>query len=249
MKIVGIEKLSLVDYPGMLSAVLFTPGCNFDCYFCHNRAILRDQAVSTWMGTEVALTWLDDRHGFLDAVVISGGEPTLQPGLEAFVRAVRDKGYLVKLDTNGSNPTVLAHLLREHLLDYVAMDVKAPPGRYQEICGVPVDLGAIEASIQLLMNEAPRYEFRTTVVPQLTEADVVTIAQWISGACRYVLQQFRRPQEEGTLSDLRNAASPHPSDWPQTILSRLEPLVASCQLRGFEAVSERPTKALAPLAG
>jgi len=246
VKIVGIEKLSFVDYPGMLAAVFFTPGCNYDCYYCHNRALIHADADPIWLSMEVALAWLDDRRGFLDAVVISGGEPTRQPGLADFIRSVRAKGYLVKLDTNGSNPAVLGDLIAEGLLDFVAMDVKAPPARYDELCGVPVNLGAIEDSIQILLGDAVPYEFRTTVAPQLSEADVVAIAHWVRGARRYVLQQFRRPQEPDEFADLRNAVAPHPSAWPERVLPQLRHLVAACETRGFDAAASK-ANALEPI--
>ena len=244
MKVVGIEKLSMVDYPGALAAVLFTPGCNLNCFFCHNRRLIAAaDALHTWLGEEVALAWLDERKEFLDAVVISGGEPTLQPGLPDFIRLVREKGYLVKLDTNGTNPDRLAQLLREGILDYVAMDVKAPPHRYEEMCGVQVDLTSIDASIQLLLNSTIPYEFRSTVVPQLDEHDVVAIAHWVRGARRYVLQQFRRPQEAGHFPDLRNAGTPRSADWLQSVLPRIRSLVKTCETRGFDATDRA---ALAP---
>ncbi len=247
MKIAGIEKFSLIDYPGMLAAVFFTPGCNYNCFYCHNRALIHTHASLPSMDTEVALTWLDERQGFLDAVVITGGEPTLQPGLADFIRTVRARGYLVKLDTNGSKPDLLAELMAEGLLDYVAMDVKAPPERYEEMCGVPVDLTAIETGIQLLLDGSVNHEFRTTVVPQLTEADIIAVAKWIRGADRYVLQQFRRPQEDGTFSDPRNAAPPHPPTWPQGVISRIQPLVRVCETRGFDTL-DRTAKAPTPVA-
>jgi pyruvate formate lyase activating enzyme len=233
MKIAGFQMQSFVDYPGKLAAVVFTPGCNLDCFYCHNRHVL-DEAVPESHTADEVLAKLDERRGFLDAVVITGGEPTLQRGLDDFIRAVRAMGYLVKLDTNGTRPRVLKALLDEGLLDYVAMDVKAPAERYEEICGAPVNVKSIEASIALLIDGPVPYEFRTTVAPQLTERDIVAIARWIHGARRFVLQQFRRPAEYGTFSDLRNAAAPHPAYWPHQVAAELQLLVKSCDTRGFD---------------
>ena len=245
MNIAGIEKCSFVDYPGRLAAVLFTPGCNWDCYYCHNRAVLGGPvpAMTPWLDTEVTLAWLEDRRGFLDGVVISGGEPTLQSGLADFIRRIRLKGYLIKLDTNGSRPTVLRDLLDQRLVDYVAMDVKAPLEKYEAVCGAPVDHGAVHESIDLLLEGRVDYEFRTTVAPQLTEADIVAIARRIRGARRYVLQQYRRPASND--SDPRLATPPHPARWPSRVLEEIETLIECCETRGFDRTSQRAASSAA----
>ncbi len=170
MKIAAIQRTSFVDYPGKIAAVVFTPGCNLDCFYCHNRMLLGNDG--NYAGTtpvSQVLEYLRERQGLLDAVVLSGGEPTLQPGLADFIHEIRELGYRVKLDTNGTHPTVLALLLDAGLVDYVAMDVKAPPEKYDSICGVSVDHDSIDKSIGLVLSGPVTYEFRTTVVPQLTE--------------------------------------------------------------------------------
>ena len=237
MRIAGIEKCSFVDYPGYLAAVFFTGGCNLDCYYCHNHSLVRepDAGVQTWFDTEVALAWLDERRGFLDGVVITGGEPTLQPDLADFIRAVRAKGYRIKLDTNGTRPAILRELVDAGLLDYVAMDIKAPIEKYEAVCGVPVDYRVINESIDIIMAGRVDYEFRTTVLPQLTEADVVAMARRIRGARRYILQQYRRPETEH--ADPRLDLPPHASAWPLGFLHKLEDIVQSCTVRGFEQPS------------
>lgn len=241
MRIVAIEKFSLIDYPRQLAAVFFTPGCNLNCFYCHNRALLMASDVQSWMGAEVALAWLDDRKGFLDGVVITGGEPTLQPGLAEFIRVIRSKGYLVKLDTNGTRPEVLQALLDEGLLDYVAMDLKAPRERYAEICGAPVDSAAIDKSIALLIGGSVDYEFRTTVAPQLEAEDILAMAGRIQGARRYILQQFRRPAPEASaFNDPRNAVAPHTSRWPEEVLDQVRLMVETCETRGFDAAERTP---------
>jgi len=246
VRIAGIEKNSFVDYPGRLAAVFFTPGCNWRCFYCHNRSLLGPQSGRTWLDAEAALAWLDERRGWLDAVVITGGEPTLQPDLAEFVRTVRAKGFLVKLDTNGTRPDVLRTLLDEGLLDYVAMDVKAPIEKYETFCGVPVDHRAVNESIDLLMASEIQYEFRTTVAPQLTEDDLRAIAARIRGARCYVLQQFRRP--EGVEDDPRLDVPTHESTWAWPLLPELETIVERCETRGFDltACEEMHGDPLAP---
>lgn len=233
MRIAGIERNSFVDYPGRLAAVFFTPGCNWRCFYCHNRSLLGPQSGRTWLDAEVALAWLEERRGWLDAVVITGGEPTLQPDLAEFIRTVRAKGFLVKLDTNGTRPDVLRALLDEGLLDYVAMDVKAPIEKYEAFCGVPVDHRAVNDSIDLLMASEIQYEFRTTVAPQLTSDDLRAIAARIRGARCYVLQQFRRP--EGVEGDPRLDVPSHEAAWAWPLLPELETIVERCETRGFDA--------------
>ncbi len=234
MKIAGIEKCSFVDYPGRLAAVFFTPGCNLDCYYCHNHSLVHEASLrkETWFDKEVALAWLDARQGFLDGVVISGGEPTVQSGLSDFIRAVRAKGYKVKLDTNGTRPAVLRSLLEDGLLDYVAMDIKAPLDKYEAVCGVPVDYRVINESIDIIMASGIAYEFRTTALPQFSDEDVLAIARRIRGARRFVLQQYRRPDTQH--SDPRFDLPPHSATWPHAFFERIEEVVQACELRGFE---------------
>lgn len=232
MKIAGLQKCSFVDYPGQLAAVFFTQGCNWHCYHCHNRQLLGG-AAPTLLPVTDALDWLDTRKGLLGAVVVSGGEPTLQAGLPAFVREVRARGFRVKLDTNGSQPAVLRHLLDEGLLDYVAMDIKAPMDKYEYVVGVPVDQQRLNESIDLIMASGLDYEFRATIMPQLTHEDVLAMARRVRGAKRFVLQQYRRPA--GSPEDGRLEAVPHAANWPSPILGQLREIVDTCDLRGFTA--------------
>jgi len=142
------------------------------------------------------LAYLGTRQGLIDAIVVSGGEPTLQPGLAAFMAEVRTLGYLVKLDTNGTRPDVLASVINTEVVDYVAMDIKAPVKKYDAICGVSVDQGAIDESIALLMDGRVNYEFRTTIIPQLTREDTLAIGNRIRGASSYILQRYRELRAE-----------------------------------------------------
>lgn len=198
MRVGAFSPLSLSDDPGRVSALVFVVGCNLRCPFCHNHELVLPELApqGPTLAADAVLAKLRERNGFLDGVVVSGGEPTLQPDLGSFLAAVREAGLRTKLDTNGSRPEVLGALLARGLLDYVAMDVKAPPSRYAEYAGVAVDVGAIEASMRTIRESGIDYEFRTTVAPGLGEADLVEIAEWILGARRYMLQPFRVPPEK-----------------------------------------------------
>jgi pyruvate formate lyase activating enzyme len=187
MRIAGLVKNSFLDYPGLIAAVVFVPGCNMDCWYCHNRALWRAENL---LDTAQVKTFLEKHRGFLDGVVISGGEPTLQAGLPAFIRDVRGMGYRVKLDTNGLEPGVVEALLPE--LDYVAMDLKAPPGQLFRVVSFHLDDAPVWQCAELLMKSGVDYEFRTTFMPTLEPADIEAIAQRVRGARRYVLQQYRR---------------------------------------------------------
>lgn len=191
MRISGFVKNSLVDYPGHLSAVVFTQGCNMNCSFCHNRCLIGQEAKQPTHSAEGILSFLKKRQGLLDAVVISGGEPTIQPNLVSFIREIRALGFRIKLDTNGTNPSVLKELIDSTLIDYVAMDVKAPLEKYEQICCSKVDLDAIQSSIHLLMQSKIDYEFRTTFAPALNAYDLMAITEMVRGAKKYVVQQYR----------------------------------------------------------
>ncbi len=192
MKIGGIQKVSLVDYPGKVAAVIFTIGCNFRCGYCHNPGLVLPNAYFEEINAVEILSFLERRAGKLDAVVVSGGEPTAHKDLPGFIRAVRDMGYAVKLDTQGSNPGALEGLVREGLLDYIAMDIKGPLDKYPEIAGLNMDTAAVERSVRVVMGSGLPYEFRTTVVKsQLAVSDFYRIGELITGAERYALQRFK----------------------------------------------------------
>ncbi|MBN2390393.1 MAG: anaerobic ribonucleoside-triphosphate reductase activating protein [Anaerolineae bacterium] len=198
MQLKGWVRTSLIDYPDHIATVLFTGGCNFRCPMCHNAdLVLRPETLPDISVAEV-LAYLEQRAGRLTGVVLTGGEPTLQNNLAEFLGDVRALGYAVKLDTNGYRPDVLAALLRRRLIDYVAMDVKAPPEKYAEIAGVPsLAIDRIARSLDALRDGDVVYEVRTTVVPWLTTDDVAALAQWLAarfpphGPQRWVLQPFQ----------------------------------------------------------
>lgn len=191
MVICGIQKLTLLDYPGKVACTIFTGGCNFRCPFCHNADLVTGKPEVTVTGEEI-FRFLRKRQGLLDGVCISGGEPLLQPDLEDFIRGVRSLGYSVKLDTNGSMPDKLESLAEKGLLDYVAMDLKNAPEHYGRTIGAETyDVGNIDRSIRFLMGGELPYEFRTTVVREFHQkADFEEMGRWIEGADQYFLQQF-----------------------------------------------------------
>ena len=191
MVICGIQKLTLLDYPGKVACTIFTGGCNFRCPFCHNADLVTEKPEEAVTGEEI-FRFLKKRQGLLDGVCISGGEPLLWPDLEDFIREVRSLGYSVKLDTNGSMPDKLESLAEKGLLDYVAMDLKNSPERYGRTIGAEAyDVGNIDRSIRFLMSGEIPYEFRTTVVREFHQkADFEEMGRWIKGADQYFLQQF-----------------------------------------------------------
>lgn len=193
MVICGLQKLSMVDYPGKLAATVFTGGCNLRCPFCHNALLVTRLPENQERHTmDEVLDFLNSRRGLLDGVVLSGGEPLLQDGVAAFARSVHEMGFSFKLDTNGTFPDQLAALLGSGLVDYVAMDIKNSPARYAETVGIPeMDLAPIEKSIHLLCTSTIPYEFRTTLVREFhTKEDILAIGAWLRGASRYCLQTF-----------------------------------------------------------
>ena len=190
MIIKGIQKLSLIDYPGKVACTLFTFGCNFRCPYCHNPELVTDDGTPP-IPEEDVFRLLFERKGFLDGVCITGGEPTLHNDLPVFIKRIKDLGYSVKLDTNGTNPEMLRVLVREKLVDYIAMDVKAPLDKYESVARVKVDPGKIAESVDIV-KAFPEHEFRTTVVPELlAREDILAIAEWLKGAKRFFIQQFK----------------------------------------------------------
>lgn len=188
----GIQKLSLVDYPGHTAAALFTLGCNMRCGYCHNpELVLPDRYLPT-IPVDGILRWLKLRQGKLDGVAISGGEPTIHQGLPELCRSIKSLGFLIKLDSNGTNPDMLSQLIDEGLVDFVAMDIKGPLERYSEIAARPIDTAAINRSVRLLIDSGIEHEFRTTIVKnQLAIKEFGQIGELVRGAKRYALQRFR----------------------------------------------------------
>jgi len=185
----GIQRFSLIDFPVKLSLIVFTRGCNFRCPYCHNPELVDPNRYVDALEEEQLWEFLQRRLHKLDAVVITGGEPTLHDDLGLFIEKIKTMGFLVKLDTNGSNPRVLKNLLSENLLDYVAMDIKAPLEKYSEVAKMPVDVKHIEESITLIRQSHLDHEFRTTIAKNLlSEDDVLSIAKMLRGEKLYFLQ-------------------------------------------------------------
>ena len=192
MRIDGLQKMTLLDFPGKVACTVFTGGCNFRCPFCHNALLVTKLPEKPDYSEDEILSFLEKRTGLLDGVAITGGEPLLNPDIVDFIRKIRDMGYAVKLDTNGSFPERLKAIVGEGLVDYVAMDIKNRREKYTETVGLKnLDLSKIEESIDFLKSGAVDYEFRTTVVKQFhTVEDITAAAEWISGVKRYFLQNF-----------------------------------------------------------
>lgn len=190
MIIGGMVKNSFVDFPHKIACVVFTVGCNFNCWYCHNSHLV-DKNHKTKIAEAQVFEFLKQRKDFLDGVVVSGGEPTLQYDLIDFISKVKEMGYLVKLDTNGSNYKILKYLIDNNLVDYVAMDIKAPLDDYHKIIGVDTDIEQIKSSINLLLQNKVDYEFRTTYSPDLNANDIEEICKTINGAKNYSIQKYR----------------------------------------------------------
>jgi pyruvate formate lyase activating enzyme len=193
MKIKNIEKSSMVDYPPYVSCVVFLAGCNYRCPYCYNGELATDTSNLPNIPKDEFLEWLITRHGKLDAVVLSGGEPTIHDQeLLDFAREIKELDFLVKLDTNGSCPKVTKTLLDQKLLDYIAMDIKSDISGYDNACGITVNMSDINDSITTIMKSGIPYEFRTTVVPSIhDENTLLNIGQMIKGAPKYAIQQFK----------------------------------------------------------
>ena len=236
MLIKGLQKLTLLDYPEKLACTVFIGGCNFRCPFCHNASLVLPQKALKTIPTEEFLDFLDSRIGRLDGVCVSGGEPTLMPDLVDLIREIKKRGFLVKLDTNGSHPHVLRALIDEGLLDYVAMDIKNSPERYGETIGYGSELEIensnlmerIKESVSLLMQGRVDYEFRTTVMAELHGIDEMrAIGQWLSGAKRHFLQNYR-PEGEQLVGGL----TPLTPEEMNALLSEVKKYIPSAEIRG-----------------
>lgn len=231
MKIGGFQKTSLLDYPDCISAIVWTSGCNFRCPFCYNRRLVLGAGDEAFSAGEV-LSFLEARQELLEGVVISGGEPLLHDDLVDFISSVKKMNYLVKVDTNGSFPERLRELLEKKLVDYVAMDVKAPKDTYRQLAGVDVDLSKVEESINLIKSKAPAYEFKTTFVPDLLKKeDIAEIAQWLKGAEKYYLQQFKSipPLVSSKLENI----VPYPKSYLLETVAEIKPFFKQCVVRGI----------------
>lgn len=231
MYLCGLQKLAMVDYPGKLAATVFTGGCNLRCPFCHNALLVTRLDETPELGEEAVLSFLATRTKLLDGVVLSGGEPLLQPDAADFLRKIRQMGFAVKLDTNGFFPDRLSAILEEGLVDYVAMDIKNAPEKYPITCGIPgLDTAPVAESVKLLRQSGVDFEFRTTLVREFhTPEDLLAIGRWLEGSPRYFLQAF---VDSGNL--VGSGCSPFTPQEMRDFSLLLRPFFREVSLRGVD---------------
>ena len=233
LRISGLQKLTLLDYPGRVACTVFTGGCNFRCPFCHNAPlVLPERLEGDENGAETVLAFLKKRQGILDGVAITGGEPLLHKDIDVFLRQVKALGYAVKLDTNGSFPERLMALVEEGLVDRVAVDIKNSPALYAKTVGVPgFDLAPVERTKNYLLSGAVEYEFRTTVVKGLhTRESLLEAARWIEGAREYYLQQFKDSGDVIAIEGL----SAFTGEEMHALAEAVRPIVPTVRVRGVD---------------
>lgn len=230
MKLFGLEKLSLVDYDGHTAATVFTGGCNFRCPYCHNGSLVELEKNPYLIDEEEIIAYLTKRKGLLDGLTVTGGEPTLHKDLPDFIRKVKDTGYDVKLDSNGTNPEMLKYLARENLVDYIAMDIKNSPAKYAATIGKQnYDLSAVNESVEFLKKGTVKYEFRTTAIAELIdESDFFAIAEWLDGTDKFFLQKYR--DTDGCLT---HGFSAIPEETAQKYVDIVGKKVKLAALRGY----------------
>lgn len=231
MKIYGLNKTTLLDYPGKVAATIFLGGCNFRCPFCQNSSLVLNPSAQPEIPVKEVLSFLKKRKGILDGVCITGGEPTLSPDLPELLREIRTLGYPIKLDTNGTHPDLLKTLTEQNLIQMTAVDIKACPDNYLALCGlVHPELDAVKETVEFLKNGTLDYEFRTTVIRELhSEKDFIEIGQWLTGAKAYYLQAYRDSEE--VLQPGFSSYTRKELEHFREILKRTIPLV---ELRGID---------------
>jgi len=231
MEIGGLQKLTLIDYPGRLAATVFIIGCNFRCPFCYSPELVLPEKIKSQprIAEKEIFDFLKERKNLLEGICLTGGEPTIRQKLPDFCQKIKKFDYLVKLDTNGSNPKMLKKLINEKLIDYVAMDIKAPKAKYSEAIGVKINIKKIEESIDILKKSKIDYEFRTTVVPAFhTKEDIIKIAKWLSPAKKYYLQNFR---PEKTINPEFEKVKPYSEEYLVNIKKAISPFFEVCEIR------------------
>ena len=231
MKIIGFIETSLLDWDGHIVASIYLPGCNFRCPYCHNKNVVLNPDSFDEVPIEYIESYISENKDFLDGIVVSGGEPTTHSDLADLLREIKDFGLKVKLDTNGTNPDVLERLISENLLDYIAMDVKAPLNKkYSDTAGVDVNLDNIRRSIDIIQSSGIDYEFRTTIVPIfLSEDDVHSIISELSGSKKYALQQFR---PDYTLDPALSELKPYSSEVIMSLADVAQKTIKTVTIRG-----------------
>ena len=230
MQINGLNKTTLLDYPGHLAATIFIGGCNMRCPFCHNASLVTKVSSQPIIPKDQVLAFLDKRKSILEGVCITGGEPTLYPCLPDFIKEIKAMDYKVKLDTNGTNPTMLKQLYEDNLIDYVAMDIKNSKEKYSLSTGVKnFDISSVEDSVDFLLNSTFDYEFRTTIVKEHhEEKDIISIGQWIKGARSYYLQSY---EDSGDV--ISPGLTAHDKETLEKYVQVLAPYVNKVSIRGL----------------
>jgi pyruvate formate lyase activating enzyme len=231
IKIGGLQKLTLIDFPGRLAATVFLTGCNFRCPWCYSAELVLPEKIKNQpkISEKEFFKFLKERKKLIEGVVLCGGEPTTSKGLIPLIKKIKKMGFLVKLDTNGSDPALLKKLIDKKLIDYVAMDIKAPKEKYSEVAGTKVDVKKIQKSIDILKEGKVDYEFRSTIVPSIhTKEDILSMAKWISGAKRYFLQNFL---PEKTIDPKFEKIKPYPQELLLEIQKAISPFFEICQVR------------------
>lgn len=229
MNIGGFQKTSLLDYPDMISAIVWTVGCNFHCPFCYNKNLVEGK-VGIIPEYEI-FSFLKKRKGLIEGLVISGGEPLMQKDITGFCEKVKKLGYLIKIDTNGMYPDKLKELIDKKLVDYISMDIKAPKNKYNDLSGVKTDVKKIEKSIQIIRSNNVDYEFKTTFVPDLLSIqDIIDIGKWLKGSKKFYLQQFRN--DAPVISpDLENLQA-YSKEELKKALEKVKTFFEICNIRG-----------------
>ena len=224
----GLQKFSLADYPGKTCAILFTRGCNMRCPYCHNPELVWPERYAPALALEEVLAFLETRRGLLEAVTVTGGEPCLHADLPELLARLKEMGFAVKLDSNGSFPGVLRKVIADKLVDYVAMDIKAPLEKYARVSGVALDVKPIQSSIALLLEGRVDYEFRTTVDRGLLdEEDLLAIGEDIRGARRYYLQKLNAYDAKGAST----TAGAEDAAWLEEVAAKMNRIVGDCFVR------------------
>jgi len=242
MKILAIQKTTLIDYPGHVAATVFLAGCNFRCPWCYSKELVLPELIKTVpeIPEQKILEFLRGKKSYLEGIVLCGGEPTVNPDLPQFIQKIKDMGFLVKLDTNGSNPEMLDALIGKKLIDYVAMDIKLPKERYDQVFFAAVPVENIQKSIDILKTAGVDYEFRTTVVPGVhTEDDLILMSEWVGGSAsseqageqgkpKYYLQNFRA---ERNIDPAYGAIKPYSDEFFAQVCAKIAGRFSVCKLR------------------
>jgi len=231
IKIGGLQKTTFIDYPGKLACTVFLCGCNFRCPFCYSGELVLPEKIKNQpeITKKEFFNFLKKRKKLLEAIVVCGGEPTINKDLPDFIREIKEFGYLVKLDTNGSDPEMLQKLIDEKLIDYAAMDIKASKEKYERTIGTKIDIKKIEKSVNILKKGIIGYEFRTTVVPGIIDKnDIFKIAKWLSPAPRYFLQNFKA---EKTIDPKFEKEKSYSDEYMKEIKKIVQPYFKECEIR------------------